>query len=109
MTRRIRSLIMIFSAGLAACQANAPALPNPFRSGVAFRFSLPEAGPVSVDVFDLLGRRLKAWGWDDLPAGEHEIRWDGQTDAGAEAPAGALLYRLHAMGRTLTQKAVRLP
>ena len=89
--------------------ALAPALPNPFRDDVAFRFSLPEAGRVSVDVFDLLGRRLRTWSWDDLAAGEHSIRWDGSTDMGANAAAGMVLYRLHAMGRTLTEKAVRLP
>jgi subtilisin family serine protease len=87
----------------------APAQPNPFRGDVAFRFSLPAAGPVWVDVFDLLGRRLKTWSWEGLPVGEHEIRWDGRTETGANAPAGMVLYRLHAMGKVLTQKAVRLP
>jgi flagellar hook assembly protein FlgD len=89
--------------------ALAPAQPNPFRGGVAFRFSLPQAGPVSVSVYDLMGRRLRSWSWDDLPAGEHSIRWDGRTSTGAALPAGTVLYRLDAMGKTLTRKAVSLP
>ena len=36
-----------------------PAKPNPFSGKVAFRFSLPTAGPVALDVFDLAGRRLR--------------------------------------------------
>ncbi len=89
--------------------ALAPAQPNPSSGGVAFRFSLPEPGPVSLEVFDLLGRRMRTWRWDGLAAGEHAVKWDGRTDGGARAPAGALLYRLTAMGKTLTQKAVWLP
>lgn len=67
----------------------APAQPNRFGGHVAFRFALPQAGPVTLEVFDLLGRRVKSWRWDDLAA-------------------GALLYRLSAMGKTITRKAVRL-
>jgi minor extracellular serine protease Vpr len=89
--------------------ALAPALPNPFRDDLAFRFSLPQAGPATVEVFDLLGRRVRAWTWSALPEGEHDVRWDGRTESGARAPAGVLIYRLTAMGTTLTRKAVRVP
>lgn len=89
--------------------ALAPAMPNPFGDEVAFRFSLPESAPASLEVFDLLGRRIRGWTWSALPAGEHGIRWDGRTDGGAQAPAGAMIYRLTAMGKTFTKKAVRLP
>lgn len=88
--------------------ALAPAKPNPSRGSVAFRFSLPKQGPVSLDVFDLAGRRLKSWRWSNLQAGDHSVAWDGRTEAGRSAPAGTVLLRLNAMGKTLTQKAVRL-
>jgi len=94
---------------LARVLSMAPARPNPFNGRVAFRFTLPEQGPVAFEVFDLAGRRLKSWRWSSLAPGEHALDWDGRTDQGREAPAGALLLRLNAMGRTLTQKAVRLP
>jgi len=87
----------------------APAKPNPFNGQVAFRFALPETGPVRLDVFDLAGRRLKSWSWNSLQAGEHSVEWNGRTDGGRSAPAGTVLLRLSAMGRTLNQKAVRLP
>jgi hypothetical protein len=86
----------------------APAKPNPFNGKVAFRFSLPEAGAARLDVFDLAGRRLKTWEWNTLEAGDHSIDWDGRTEAGRSAPTGTVLLRLNAMGRTLTQKAVRI-
>lgn len=86
----------------------APAKPNPSKGDVAFRFTLPTEGPVELSVFDLAGRRLKSWQWNSLPPGDHSVAWNGRTDSGRQAPAGALLLRLNAMGRTLTQKAVRI-
>jgi flagellar hook assembly protein FlgD len=64
---------------------------------------------VTLDVFDLAGRRLKSWRWGNLEAGEHSVDWNGRTERGRSAPAGTVLLRLNAMGRTLTQKAVRIP
>ena len=87
----------------------APAKPNPFSGRVAFRFTLPQTGPVALDVFDLAGRHLKSWRWTSLQAGDHAVEWNGRTEHGHVAPAGAVLLRLSAMGRTLTQKAVRIP
>ena len=89
--------------------ALAPAAPNPFGRNVAFRFGLPREGEAAFEVFDMLGRRLRSWSWKTLPAGEHTLSWDGRTEEGRDVPAGLLVYRLTALGRTLTQKAVRLP
>jgi subtilisin family serine protease len=85
-----------------------PAKPNPFSSKVAFRFSLPTPGPVALDVFDVSGRRLKTWKWSSLEAGDHSVEWDGRTESGHIAPAGTVMLRLTAEGKTLNQKAVRI-
>ena len=89
--------------------ALAPGRPNPFNGSVAFQFSLPQRGPVNLEVFDLAGRRLKSWRWGALEVGEHTVNWDGRTELGGAAPAGALLLRLSAMDRVLTRKVLRLP
>jgi subtilisin family serine protease len=89
--------------------ALARAEPNPFADRVALRFALPASGPVDLEVFDLMGRRLHAWRWEVLEAGEHDVRWDGRNDSGARAPAGMLVVRLTALGRTISQKIVRMP
>lgn len=83
--------------------------PNPFAGGVAFSFNLPQQAPASLELYDLLGRRVRSWRWDGLAAGEHLVRWDGRTDTGARAPAGTLMLRLTAMGTSITEKVVRLP
>ena len=86
----------------------APPNPNPSSAEVSFRFATPSSGPVAFEVFDVSGRRLKSWRWASLPGGEHLVRWDGADDRGAQAPAGAVLCRLTAQGRTLARMAVRL-
>ncbi|MEX0593184.1 MAG: S8 family serine peptidase [Balneolaceae bacterium] len=47
--------------------------PNPFRSQTMIQFSLPESGPVRVEVVDLLGRRVQLLVDEELVAGIHRI------------------------------------
>jgi hypothetical protein len=65
-------------------------------------------GGASLTVYDLLGRRVRHWSWPSLPGGSHQVVWDGRADDGRPAPAGVLIYRLDAAGRTLKQKMIRL-
>ncbi|WP_456427546.1 SdrD B-like domain-containing protein [Rhodocaloribacter sp.] len=75
--------------------------PNPFNPTTTIAFGLPEAGPVRLTVFDLLGRRVAvlADGW--FEAGRHALPFNARNLAG-----GAYLYRLRTPGRTLTRTMV---
>ncbi len=55
---------------------------QPARGDIAFRLSLPRAGHVTAEVFDLLGRRLATLVDGTLPAGAHELAWRGAGDGG---------------------------
>ena len=65
--------------------------PNPFNPLTAFRFSLPQAGPVKLAVFDVSGRLVAQLidGWRE--AGTNEAVFDG-----SHLSAGVYLYRLTA-------------
>lgn len=65
--------------------------PNPFHDATTIAFETTGAARVSVDVYDLLGRRVATLMDEERPAGRHTVRWD----AGA-APAGTYLYRVSA-------------
>ena len=67
-----------------------PNAPNPFRGATAVRFTLPQATDVTLEVYDLLGRRV-ALLLDDarLAADTHEVRFDAQG-----LPSGAYLVLL---------------
>jgi hypothetical protein len=82
----------------------APPMPNPFRASATIRFALPAAGPVSLAVFDIQGRRVASLLDHALrPAGMNEVsvRPDGWRD-------GFYFCRLEAGDATAIQKMVLL-
>ena len=88
--------------GLAGATWLLPNAPNPFASSTEIRFELPEASEVTLEVYDMLGRRvaLLADG-EAMPAAEHAV--DFQAD---DLSAGNYLVVLrtpsHAEARTIT-------
>ncbi len=63
--------------------------PNPFAQTTRLAFSLPQAMPVTLTVFDVLGREVAVLVDGVLSAGVHEL----ETRA-AGLPSGVYLYRL---------------
>lgn len=80
-----------------------PAFPNPFTHNANLRYRLPQSGPVRVEVFDVLGRRVRLLhdGWQ--ATGNHEL-----TFAAADLPAGTYLIRLQAGAEVRTMRVVRV-
>jgi len=69
--------------------------PNPFNLRTIISFTLPNSAPVSLDVFDILGRRVERLiDKAELQAGVHQITWDGTNAAGATVTSGIYFYRL---------------
>lgn len=87
-------------AGLALRQ-NAP---NPFNPATTIAFRLEQAGPAELAIYDTRGQRVRTLVSEALPAGNHEVVWDGQTDRGTRAASGTYFYRLTAEQETLTRK-----
>jgi hypothetical protein len=79
--------------------------PNPARSQALIRFTLPSAGPVTLAVYDLQGRRVASL-LDHAPqsAGPHDL-----PVCTAGWRAGCYFYRLDAVGVKLTRKMAVLP
>jgi hypothetical protein len=78
--------------------------PNPFRNQVALTFALPEAGPVSVEIYSADGRHVQTLAQGEMGAGQHTLTWnlDGST------PSGVYFYRVMAGDRQSTGKITRL-
>jgi len=70
--------------------------PNPFGATTMFRFDLPRAERVRLEVFDLAGRKMAqirdAW----MPEGQHSVDWSRRDASGIPVPPGTYLYRLTA-------------
>jgi hypothetical protein len=74
---------------------------NPIGDEARFRFELPEAARVRIDLFDVAGRRQPGGIDEALPAGAHEVKWQVR----ALSP-GMYLARIHAAGRSETIRLV---
>jgi len=75
--------------------------PNPFNSSATFTFTLPRTTPVTLSVFNILGRRVREVNLGPMAAGEHWYVFE----AGG-LPSGVYLARVEAAGRAETRKIV---
>jgi hypothetical protein len=90
------------SGGLRLAQ-NAP---NPFTGTTSIGFALPSKGRVSLEIFDVSGRRVVQLVDRVLPGGSHTIAWDGRDAAGARVASGVYLCRLKAGGESVSKEMV---
>lgn len=88
----------------AALTATLVGYPNPFNPTVSLIATVPAAGPVRLEVYDLAGRRVATLVDQALAAGRHVTTWDGQDTAGRPLGAGTYLARLDCAGRVTTCK-----
>ncbi|MEO5617867.1 MAG: Ig-like domain-containing protein, partial [Candidatus Eisenbacteria bacterium] len=86
----------------------APIQPNPARSAAHLRFGLPQRTDVSLEVFDLQGRRIKTLARGVRAPGWHEFDWTGRDDQGGAVDAGLYFVRFKAAGREMNQRLVWL-
>ena len=71
--------------------------PNPFRETVEIRFSMRQPAPVTLRIYDALGREvvgLSEAQW--MPEGLHTLRWNGRDAAGRSVASGTYYYVLDA-------------
>ncbi|HDQ00820.1 MAG TPA: hypothetical protein ENN22_16780, partial [bacterium] len=50
--------------------------PNPFNPDTEIRYQLPETTPVKLEIYNLLGQKIRTLIDAQQPAGSHTIRWD---------------------------------
>lgn len=68
--------------------------PNPFNPSTTITFTLPQAGPVKLQIFNLAGQLVRTLVAEALPAGTHQARWDGTVEGGGRAGSGLYLSRV---------------
>jgi len=82
--------------------------PNPFNPTTTISFSLPKESPVTFEIYNMLGVKIRTlMAGDTKSAGVHSVTWDGKNDAGVIMPSGVYLYRVHA-GSFLSSKKMTL-
>jgi hypothetical protein len=71
--------------------ALAPSRPNPVRGLASISYDLPAAADVTLDLFDVTGRRVRTLDRGVRAAGSHRVSLDAR-----DLPAGVYWYRLRA-------------
>jgi hypothetical protein len=77
--------------------------PNPFNPTTTIEFSLPSAGAVSLEIFNVLGQRVETLVDGDLPAGLHSVDFDASSFS-----SGVYFYRLTTDTKTDSKKMILL-
>jgi hypothetical protein len=70
--------------------------PNPFNPTTNFKFTLPQACHVKIEIFNILGQKVKTLVDEDMRSGVYLADWDGKDQRGAEASSGIYFYRIRA-------------
>ena len=100
MLERIRWTNVTLSVGPAGSRPPAKLLvaPNPSRGATLFALHLPAKKIVTLGLYDVSGRRVRALFRGEAPAGESDYEWDGRDDRGHLAAAGLYFARVQAAG-----------
>lgn len=77
--------------------------PNPFNPMTTIRFETTGTTPVSIAIYDILGREIAVLVEETLNAGVHEVRFDGSS-----LPSGTYFCRMVANGFAKTTKMILL-
>ena len=87
----------------------AHAVPNPFNPVTKIAYSVREAGPVTIDVYNVAGKVVRTLLQSELDAGTQGfVVWDGTDDAGAKCASGVYFYRMNTPSFTESHKMVML-
>jgi photosystem II stability/assembly factor-like uncharacterized protein len=80
-----------------------PNYPNPFNSSTTIRYSIPIAGPVTLDIYDILGRKVQTLIDIQQQAGEHQVIWEADKTA-----SGLYFYRMQAGDKDVSRPMILL-
>jgi len=80
-----------------------PNVPNPFNPRTTLRFILTRSEQLRLEIVDPSGRRVRTLVDAVLPAGDHEIVWNGTDDGGRAVASG--VYRMVLIGNDGTRQS----
>ena len=68
--------------------------PNPFNPTTMIRFELPKSSQVKLEIYNVLGEKIRTLFNGAKEAGIYELTWDGKNKDGITMPSGIYLYIL---------------
>jgi len=80
--------------------------PNPFNTSTAIEYETATSGPVTMQIYNILGQRVFEQQMETPTPGRYAFRWDGVDQAGKEIPGGIYFYRVTTDGISQSRKMV---
>ncbi len=80
--------------------------PNPFSASTSIPYKLNKQSSVKITIYDILGRRVRAFEVGQQDIGSHNILWNGRNNLGEKVAAGIYFYRLQAGNQSLVKKMI---
>ena len=78
----------------------------PFNMRARISYQLPEAGLVTIKVYNIRGQEVRTLVNEFKEAGYHDEIWDGRNDAGQEIASGVYAYIMEAKDFKASRKMV---
>ncbi len=77
--------------------------PNPFNATTTIQYSLREESNVTIEIYDIMGRKVETLVAGEQPAGYHQVAWDASNHS-----SGMYFFRIQAGDYAETRKMVLL-
>ena len=82
------------------------ATPNPFRGAISVELSLRREAEVSMEIYDVDGRKVATLGGAVKHPGSQTLVWTGRDSRGRPVASGVYFLRLRAGDQTLSRKVI---
>lgn len=69
--------------------------PNPFNPETEIGYYLKDAGSVRLEIFNILGHKVKTLVNDYKSVGQHSIAWNGRDESDVRVPSGIYFYSIN--------------
>lgn len=70
--------------------------PNPFNPVTNIRYDIPEASDVRIDIYDLVGKKVKTLVSKQHQPGRYKIQWNATNEFGSAVATGMYIYKIQA-------------
>lgn len=80
--------------------------PNPFNPSTTLKYAVPNAGKVTLEIYNVLGQKIRTLLQNEVTAGTHLSVWNGLDDTGKQVSTGVYFYKLTTKNFTDTKKMI---
>lgn len=82
--------------------------PNPFNPTTEIEYSIISAGNFSINIYNILGQKVKTLVDEFHPVGNYRVQWDGVDESGQRVGSGIYFYSLNGNNVNMTRKMILL-